>query len=782
MTSGISGTDPIYTSPPLIADPSTPGRYYFGTNQLYQTSDRASIWTMISCHVTNCAQSGAGDLTSGNGNTLTTIAVSPSNPAVIYVGATDATVQITKNAAQGGTATFANISAGLPPRIVTKIIVDPMDATGNTAYVALSGFAIDQPLNGATTDLKGHVFKTVNGGTSWSDVSCHTSDCAAPLPRDLPNSPVNDLVLDPDDPARNTLYAATDIGAFVTTNGGSSWSTMGTGLPNVPVLSLALHDPSRTLRAATHGRSAWDYALPNLGLTPGFELSSLSATSTSAGRTMPLELTLTGRGFTSSSKVLWNGTATGLSIVGTPAASAIVVDIPASFFAQPGNASVQVMDASHSPNTTNALVFSIPGSLPVLSGIQPPTASAGTGDLQVTLTGSNFAQAAQVTFDGAATGVAVNSVNTGGTQISATLSHSLLQFGGEFMIGVTNPPPGGGQASPGRIFTVNSAGAPQNDNFANATVIGAAILGSTIDTFAATSEVTDPTPSCVTASSHNPTGKSVWWKFTAGSGGTIAASTAGSAYDAVIDVLTGAPGGFTEIGCNRDASGAGASRVQFNAATATTYYFMVTAFDMSLCSGTNPNITECGGKTVFTFSGPSPAGITASPSSMSINAGSSASYSIGTFSPPLSGNVTFTVAGCPPVSTCTFSPASVTAGSSTNLLVTTTARGGLTPAQRQVPVVPTLLIREVRILMVLALILISLIYWTRDSKPRIPAGISLGAIFVLAGVIFTGCSGLAGIGPPPPPPGTPAGQYSLVVTATGNGNTTATTSVILTVN
>ena len=97
-----------------------------------------------------------------------------------------------------------------------------------------------------------------------------------PLDTDLPNTPVNDILLDPDDPARGTLYAATDIGIFVTANGGATWATMGTGLPNVAVLSLALHEPSRTLRAATHGRSAWDYSLPALAGTAAFELSGIN--------------------------------------------------------------------------------------------------------------------------------------------------------------------------------------------------------------------------------------------------------------------------------------------------------------------------------------------------------------------------------------------------------------------------------------------------------------------------------------------------------------------------
>ncbi|HUK29907.1 MAG TPA: hypothetical protein VLV89_02265, partial [Candidatus Acidoferrum sp.] len=636
-------------------------------------------------------------------------------------------------------------------------------------------------------DLKGHIFKTVNGGTAWSDVSCHTSDCAAPLAADLPNTQVNDLVLDPDDPARATLYAATDIGMYVTTNGGTSWTLFGFGLPNVPVLSLALHEPSRTLLAATHGRSAWEYSLPNFGLTPSFELSSLSTTSTSAGRTTPLALTLSGRGFTSSSTVLWDGSSTGLSILGTPTATSIVVEIPISLLAQSGTALVQAMDASHSPSTTNALTFSIPGSVPVLTALQPSSVTAGAGDTQLLLTGSNFSQSAQVTLNGAATGATINSVNAGGTQITVTLSHTLFQYGGELNVGVTNPPPGGGSASPGRIFTVNSLGPPANDNFANATTVSTANLVSTIDNFAATSEATDPVPSCIVGASNNPTGKSVWWQFTAGTPSNITASTMGTTYDSVMDVLTGAPGTFTEVTCNHDASSAHNSAVQFTAATGKTYYFMVTVFDTSLCSGANPNVLECGGKTVFNFSGPLPTGVTASPSASTISAGGTTSYNIGTFSPPLSGTVTLTVAGCPSLSTCAFSSSSITAGMSSTLSVTTTAdsESSFIGPRNRLPILPTRTIREVKIFAGIGLAL--LLVWLMQPKHarllrRNIEWFPLAVVLALAAACMSGCFAFAESVPPVTIPGTPAGSYSLVVTATGNGNTTATTTVTLIVD
>src|SRR5207248_1982362 len=59
-----------------------------------------------------------------------------------------------------------------------------------------------------------------------------------------------------------TLYAATDIGVFVSTNDGASWTTLQTMLPKIAVLGLQLHRGARILRAATHGRGMWDLYVP----------------------------------------------------------------------------------------------------------------------------------------------------------------------------------------------------------------------------------------------------------------------------------------------------------------------------------------------------------------------------------------------------------------------------------------------------------------------------------------------------------------------------------------
>src|SRR5882724_10749262 len=254
---GINTGDRVEFIPPLVMDSSNPHTLYFGTNRVYQTTNGASSWTAIS-----------PDLTGGNDffGVLSTIAVAPNNSNTVYVGTMDNRVQVTTNAGSGVLATWRNVSAGLPPRVVTHVAVSP--TTSTTAYATFSGFR-------GFGDNLGHVFKTTNGGSAWSDIS-----------GDLPNTPVNFLVIDPDTPGN--LFVATDVGVFYSTSGGTSWTSLVNGLPHVAVLGLTLHKPSGTLRASTHGRGAWDINIANF--TPG----PPAVTSNSATNVASFSATLNG--------------------------------------------------------------------------------------------------------------------------------------------------------------------------------------------------------------------------------------------------------------------------------------------------------------------------------------------------------------------------------------------------------------------------------------------------------------------------------------------------------
>jgi photosystem II stability/assembly factor-like uncharacterized protein len=223
--SGIPSNEQAFGTP-LVLDPSHQTTLYFGHQYLWQSIDAAASWTELSASFTA---------------NVNTVAVAPSDSNTVYVGTGDGHVQVTTDATDGVGATWKDVTSGLPNRSVTRIAVDPGKAT--TAYVTLSGFS-------GQSNPSAHIFKTTDGGTTWTDISAN-----------LPDIPVNAIVVDPD--LTSTLYAATDIGVFFTPDDGANWSPLMDGLPNVVVQDLKLQEASRTLRASTHGRSMWDLSVPS---------------------------------------------------------------------------------------------------------------------------------------------------------------------------------------------------------------------------------------------------------------------------------------------------------------------------------------------------------------------------------------------------------------------------------------------------------------------------------------------------------------------------------------
>ncbi|MGH7601637.1 MAG: FlgD immunoglobulin-like domain containing protein, partial [bacterium] len=228
---GINFNEPTNWSTPVILDPTNSNVLYYGTNRVYRTVDRATQWQPIS-----------GDLTDGFESrpylgTITTIAVAPSNPNVIYAGTDDSHVWVTTDLGQSWT----EISAALPYRWVTRVAVDPVNAA--IAYVTFSGLK--------WYSAQPHVFRTADLGKTWEDVS-----------NNLPDAPVNVIVVDPIYP--NMLYAGSDVGAFYSRDYGKNWLPLGEGMPVVSVYDIVVHPKLRRLAAGTHGRSMYTLDLSPL--------------------------------------------------------------------------------------------------------------------------------------------------------------------------------------------------------------------------------------------------------------------------------------------------------------------------------------------------------------------------------------------------------------------------------------------------------------------------------------------------------------------------------------
>jgi hypothetical protein len=100
-----------------------------------------------------------------------------------------------------------------------------------------------------------HVWRSADHGASWQPID--GSGAAR-----LPDVPVHTLVVDPVD--RQRLYVGTDVGVFLSLDGGATWAIENTGFPNVQVEALTISSAApHYLFAFTHGRSAWRVRLPD---------------------------------------------------------------------------------------------------------------------------------------------------------------------------------------------------------------------------------------------------------------------------------------------------------------------------------------------------------------------------------------------------------------------------------------------------------------------------------------------------------------------------------------
>jgi uncharacterized repeat protein (TIGR01451 family) len=165
------------------------------------------------------------------------------------VGTGDGLVWLTTNA-YDAQPTWVNLTkAPLPQRPISRIAVD--SSNYKVAYLTYGGF------NAATPFQPGHVFRTADGGQTWTNISGNLTDI-----------PVNTITIDPQTPS--TLYIGTDVGPMVSTNTGATWLPLGTGFPIVATSEISINPFTGLLRTASYGRGTWE--LPPAAAAPALQI------------------------------------------------------------------------------------------------------------------------------------------------------------------------------------------------------------------------------------------------------------------------------------------------------------------------------------------------------------------------------------------------------------------------------------------------------------------------------------------------------------------------------
>lgn len=125
------------------------------------------------------------------------------------------------------------------------------------------------------------------------------------------------------------------------------------------------------------------------------------------------------------------------------------VQLSAADFSQVGNLAITVSNSSEGNWTSNTLNLSVAAAAPTLSSISPSAATAGSGPITLTATGTSFMSNSVLQVNGNARGTTFIS----GTQLSTTLTSSDLAAAGS--LAITASTPGGGTSS-AITFTINN--------------------------------------------------------------------------------------------------------------------------------------------------------------------------------------------------------------------------------------------------------------------------------------------------------------------------------------
>lgn len=178
-------------------------------------------------------------------------------------------------------------------------------------------------------------------------------------------------------------------------------------------------------------------------------ISSLAPASASAGAAAQT-LTINGSGFMAASTVTYNGAAHTVSYV---SASQLSIQLSAADQAMVGSYAVIVTNPAPGGGTSNSvnLMVTAANPMPAVTGLSPPSATAGSAAQTLTINGSSFMATSTVSYNG----VAHMATLVSPTQLTIQLSTADQATAGSYAVVVTNPPPGGG-ASASATFTVGN--------------------------------------------------------------------------------------------------------------------------------------------------------------------------------------------------------------------------------------------------------------------------------------------------------------------------------------
>jgi photosystem II stability/assembly factor-like uncharacterized protein len=226
---------------PILTGIHNPDRIYCGSQFLHVSDDQGDTWRKISPDLTTNDktkqnQESSGGISADNSGaenhcTIFTIAESPLNREVIWVGTDDGMVQVTRD----GGKTWTNLRDNITevPRGTWCNHIELSLFSEGAAYAVFDGHT--------RGDFAPYIVKTEDFGQHWTLVSTN-------------EIPTFVKCVQEDFVNRNLLYAGTEMGLYVSLDAGKMWSRFNKNLPPVAIHHLELHPKTHDLILATHGR------------------------------------------------------------------------------------------------------------------------------------------------------------------------------------------------------------------------------------------------------------------------------------------------------------------------------------------------------------------------------------------------------------------------------------------------------------------------------------------------------------------------------------------------
>ena len=230
---------------PIALSPQDPKVVYFGGNVLFKSTDYGMSWQVISPDLTTNdpakQQSSGGPIVVDNTaaefhSTMLSIAPSPLDANVIWIGTDDGNVQVTRDAGRNWSNVFTKVPGLKPNAWIPTVEASHFDA--GTAYVAADHHQDD--------DYAPYAFMTTDFGKTWRSITGN-----------LPASAAWAHVVREDPKNRNLLYIGTEMGVWASWDRGAHWRSIRGNVPVTPVRDMHVHPRDNDLILATHGRGLY---------------------------------------------------------------------------------------------------------------------------------------------------------------------------------------------------------------------------------------------------------------------------------------------------------------------------------------------------------------------------------------------------------------------------------------------------------------------------------------------------------------------------------------------